>query len=88
MNINYVFYLSTIKHKKKRNMANRKRSIDEKVNGMTLVFKNINIAQMARKTGIPESTLRYDLSKICSVLPVLLQNEKPGPTKNSEKKIR
>ncbi len=68
-------------------MANRIRSNDEKIEYIQSVFDRINIAKEARETGVPESTIRYDLNKIRSVLPMILKNKKPGPeSKKSEQK--
>ena len=43
-------------------MANRVRSINEKVQSVKAALGYINIEAAARKTGAPASTLRYDLN--------------------------
>lgn len=60
-------------------MANRIRSIDEKVQSMNVVLGTINIEAAAREAGMAPSTLRYDLKKVKEVLPEILNNQKPGP---------
>lgn len=68
-------------------MANRIRSIDEKVESIKVVLENINIEAAADKTGIAPSTLRYDLKKVKDALPEVLNNQKPGPkTQNKHDK--
>jgi hypothetical protein len=60
-------------------MANRVRSINEKVQSVKVALECINVEAAARKTGIPASTLRYDLNKAKKALPDVLANRKPGP---------
>jgi hypothetical protein len=60
-------------------MANRTRFIDEKVQSVEVAFGYINVEAVARETGIPASTLRYDLNKAKKALPDVLANRKPGP---------
>lgn len=60
-------------------MANRVRSIAEKVESMETALKQINIEATARKVGMPASTLRYDLEKVKKALPETLENGTPGP---------
>ena len=60
-------------------MANRVRSIDEKVQAMEVALKGVNVERAAREAGVPASTLRYDLNKVRSRLAELLSNAKPGP---------
>ena len=66
-------------------MANRVRSIDEKVQAMELALKGANVERAAREAGVPASTLRYDLNKVRGGLGELLSNAKPGPV---PKKLR
>ena len=60
-------------------MANRVRSIDEKVQPVRTAFQQINIEKAAREAGVPASTLRYDLQKVEAALPEVLVNQPPGP---------
>ena len=60
-------------------MANRVRSIDEKVQAMEVALKGVNVERAAREAGVPASTLRYDLNKVRGRLAELLSNAKPGP---------
>jgi DNA-binding transcriptional MerR regulator len=60
-------------------LANRNRSLDEKVKPLQYVLEHVNIAEVARQTGVSESTLRYDRDKVLAALPTVLQNHKPGP---------
>jgi len=60
-------------------MANRKRSIDEKVRPVEIALEQINIEQAAREAGVPPSTLRYDLHKVKRSLADVLRNRTPGP---------
>ena len=60
-------------------MGNRIRENAEKVQVMEQVLDQINVAQAARKVGVPESTLRYDLKKVYVALPEVLRNQRPGP---------
>ena len=60
-------------------MANRTRFIEEKVQSVEVAFGYINVEAVARETGIPASTLRYDLNKAKKALPDVLANRKPGP---------
>lgn len=60
-------------------MANRKRSIEEKVQSVQVAQGQINIEAAAREAGVPPSTLRYDLTKVRQALPDVLANRKPGP---------
>ncbi len=64
-------------------MANRVRTIDEKVQAMEVALKGVNVERAAREAGVPASTLRYDLNKVCARLAELLSNQKPGPAKKS-----
>jgi transposase-like protein len=66
-------------------MANRVRTIDEKVQAMEVALKGVNIERAAREAGVPASTLRYDLNKVRARLTELLSNHKPGP---GQKKVR
>ena len=45
-----------------------------------MALKQINIAEAARQAQVPESTLRYDLHKVEQALPIVLVNQRPGPT--------
>jgi hypothetical protein len=60
-------------------MANRIRSLDEKVQPVRTALEQINIEQAAQEAGVPASTLRYDLQKVDAALPQVLANQKPGP---------
>ena len=60
-------------------MANRIRSIEEKVQSVEAAFADINIEAAAAKADIPPSTLRYDLKKVMGALSKVLSNKKPGP---------
>lgn len=60
-------------------MANRVRTVDEKVRSLQVALDQINVAAAAREAGVPESTLRYDIEKVEKALPDILVNEKPGP---------
>ncbi len=60
-------------------MANRIRSIEEKVQAVLVAFEQINVARAANEAGVPASTLHYDLNKVKAMLPVVLVNQKPGP---------
>jgi transposase-like protein len=60
-------------------MANRKRTIDEKVRPVQMALEQINIEQAAREAGVPASTLRYDLNKVKQSLVDVLKNRTPGP---------
>jgi hypothetical protein len=60
-------------------MANRTRSIDEKIQTVEVALKHINIEAAARETNTPPSTLRYDLKKIKDALSWVLVNKTPGP---------
>ena len=60
-------------------MANRKRSISEKVESVEAALGQINVEAAAREAGVPPSTLRYDLNKVRQSLPEVLANRKPGP---------
>jgi len=60
-------------------MANRVRSIDEKVRAMEVALEGVNVERAAREAGVPASTLRYDLNKVRGGLGELLSNAKPGP---------
>jgi DNA-binding transcriptional MerR regulator len=60
-------------------LSNRIRPLDEKVKAILVALGQINIAEVARQTGVPESTLRYDLNKVVTALPDVLKNHKPGP---------
>jgi hypothetical protein len=60
-------------------MANRIRPLDEKVQSVQTALKQINIEKAARLTGVPASTLRYDLQKLDAALPQVLVNQTPGP---------
>lgn len=42
-------------------MANRKRTIDEKVGTVQIALEQINIERAAHEAGVPPSTLRYDV---------------------------
>lgn len=60
-------------------MANRIRPLDEKVKSLRTAFRQIKIEKAARETGVPPSTLRYDLQKVEAALPAILANQNPGP---------
>lgn len=60
-------------------MANRKRTLDEKVRPVQVALEQINIEQAAREAGVPASTLRYDLDKVKQALADVLKNRTPGP---------
>ena len=60
-------------------MANRKRTIDEKVKPVQIALGQINIEKAAREAGVPASTLRYDLGKVKQALADVLKNRTPGP---------
>ncbi len=66
-------------------MANRIRSIEEKVQSVKIALGYINIDAAARETGTSASTLRYDLKKVKDALPKLLNNKVPGPKKSPNK---
>jgi hypothetical protein len=60
-------------------MANRIRSLDEKVQSVRVALRQIQVEKAARAAGVPASTLRYDLQKVDAALPQVLANQKPGP---------
>jgi hypothetical protein len=60
-------------------MANRKRSIEEKVQSVLVALRQINVEAAAREADVPPSTLRYDLAKVRQALPEVLANRTPGP---------
>jgi hypothetical protein len=60
-------------------MANRKRTIDEKVLSVEIALEQVNVEQAAREAGVPPSTLRYDLDKVKLSLADILKNRTPGP---------
>jgi transposase-like protein len=60
-------------------MANRPRTIDEKVKPVQIALEQINIEKAAREAGVPPSTLRYDLNKVKQSLADVLKNRTPGP---------
>ncbi len=60
-------------------MANRTRHINEKVKAVEAAIGHINMEAAARDTGVPASTLRFDLNKVKEALPDILVNKKPGP---------
>ena len=60
-------------------MANRIRSIDEKVKPVKLALSRIDIEAVADEAGVPASTLSYDLNKVEKALPEVLTNCTPGP---------
>ena len=64
-------------------MANRKRTIDEKVSAVQIALEQINIEKAAREAGVPASTLRYDLGKVKQFLADVLKNRPPGPKPGS-----
>jgi len=64
-------------------MANRKRTIDEKVRSVQIALAQINIEKAAREAGVPASTLRYDLNKVKQFLADALRNQAPGPNPRS-----
>ena len=65
-------------------MANRIRRLDEKVKSVSKALSQIDIKAAARETGVPASTLRYDLVKVRAALPEILDNQAPGPKPQSE----
>lgn len=65
-------------------MANRTRTIDEKVQSVEVALGYINIEAAAREVGTPPSTLRYDLKKVKDALPKVLVNQIPGPKPQNE----
>ena len=65
-------------------MANRIRQINEKVQAVEIALAQINVAAAARETGIPPSTLTYDLNKVREALPDVLANRRPGPKRQYE----
>ena len=64
-------------------MANRKRTIDEKVRAVQIALAQINVEKAAREAGVPASTLRYDLGKVKQFLANALKNQAPGPKPRS-----
>jgi len=64
-------------------MANRKRTLDEKVGAVQIALGQINIEKAAREAGVPASTLRYDLGKVKQFLADVLKNRAPGPKPRS-----
>jgi hypothetical protein len=64
-------------------MANRRRTIDEKVKPVQMALEQINIEKAAREAGVPASTLRYDLNKVKQSLVDVLKNRAPGPKPGS-----
>ncbi len=60
-------------------MANMIREIKEKVKPVELALSGINVAAVARKAGVPASTLSYDLDRVKESLPEVFKNRKPGP---------
>jgi len=64
-------------------MANRTRTIDEKVESVQIALEQINIEAAAREAGVPPSTLRYDLDKVKRSLVDVLKNRRPGPKPRS-----
>ena len=68
-------------------MANRIRQLDEKVQSVRAALGQINVEKAARKAGVPASTLRYDLQKVEAALPVVLANQKPGPSRRDAASI-
>ena len=64
-------------------MANRKRTIDEKVKPVQIALEQINIEKAAREAGVPASTLRNDLNKVKQGLADILKNRTPGPKPGS-----
>jgi transposase-like protein len=64
-------------------MANRKRTVDEKVESVQIALEQINIEAAAREAGVPASTLRYDLDKVKRSLADVLKNRTPGPKPRS-----
>jgi len=57
--------------------------VEEKVESVKIALQQINIAEVARKAEVAESTLRYDLNKLERALPIVLANQKPGPSPRS-----
>ena len=64
-------------------MANRLRTIDEKVKSVQIALEQINIEKAAHEAGVPASTLRYDLNKVKQCLVDVLKNRTPGPKARS-----
>ena len=64
-------------------MANRLRTLDEKVKPVQIALEQINIEKAAREAGVPASTLRYDLNKVKQSLVDVLKNRTPGPQARS-----
>jgi hypothetical protein len=60
-------------------MGNRLRSIEEKVQAVTVALAGVNVERAARAAGVPASTLRYDLKKVVASLSSVLANQPPGP---------
>jgi hypothetical protein len=60
-------------------LANRKRTLDEKLRAMNAALGKINVEAAAQEAGVPASTLRYDLNKVKRALPEVLANGRPGP---------
>ncbi|MFN2255563.1 MAG: hypothetical protein ACK2U6_15085 [Candidatus Promineifilaceae bacterium] len=60
-------------------IANRIRSIDEKVQSVRIALAQINVEAAAREAGVPPRTLDYDLKKVEESLPDVLVNRTPGP---------
>lgn len=59
-------------------MGNRVRSIEEKVQAVTVALAEVNVERAARGAGVPASTLRYDLKKVIGNLDWVLANKPPG----------
>ncbi len=66
-------------------MANRPRSIEEKIQSVEVALGYINIEAAAREAGTLASTLRYDLKKVKDALPEVLVNQLPGPKPQNER---
>ncbi len=64
-------------------MANRKRTIDEKVGAVQIALEQINIEKAAHEAGVPPSTLRHDLDRVKQSLADVLKNRAPGPKPRS-----
>jgi transposase-like protein len=64
-------------------MANRIRTLEEKVKPVQIALEQINIEKAAREAGVPASTLRYDLNKVKQSLVDVLKNRTPGPKARS-----
>lgn len=64
-------------------MANRIRTIDEKVQSVKIALEQINVEAAARESGTPPRTLSYDLDKVIRSLPQVLVNQRPGPKPES-----